>query len=132
MNKYTFAYRDMNLTVENFYYNRTYAGILAGKPDKAFNDSILDNFYYPQEWGNIKAVYETKSVYESKDVLKPYQFSVWLSSDKGINDPFEVYDGCEVIINWFGQPFWSDSFKNIILERLKDFEWEKYAENYLF
>jgi len=114
--------------VEAFSMNRTYGGLLVGEPNKVMNDSIIGSISYSKDWGNRKALLEKKNMYSKKNVLKPIIYSVWLTSE-AVTEKLKINDSSSIVLLWFGEESMEKSIKDIIIEGISDFDWDKNAEN---
>lgn len=114
--------------VEAFNMSRTYGGLLIGEPDEAMNDSIIGLISYSKDWGNRKALLEKKNMYSKKNVLKPIIYSVWLTSE-AVPEKSKANDSSSIVLLWFGEESMDKSIKDIIIEGISDFDWDKNAEN---
>lgn len=117
------------VTVEAFHFTTTYAGLLHGVPDKQLNEKIINNINYPNDWGFRKSVFKNSDLFTSKNLLKPYVFSAWLSSDT-VNDKEEQFYGSSIVVIWLGDEFKNKSISEIIIEGLENFDWEMHAQNF--
>ena len=68
--------------------------------------------------------------YVTEDRLKPILFSAQLVAAP-VNDKEGIYDGSYLNIAWFGDDFKSNSIDEMIMN-LKNFDYDKEAENYEF
>ena len=68
--------------------------------------------------------------YVTEDRLKPILFSALLASEP-INDKEGIYDGGYLNIAWFGNDFKTNTIDKMIMN-LKNFDYDKEAENYQF
>ncbi len=114
--------------VEAFSMNRTYGGLLIGEPNEVMNDIIIGSISYSKEWGNRKALLEKKNMYSKKNVLKSIIYSVWLTSE-AVPEKFKINDLSSIVLLWFGEESMEKSIKDIIIEGISDFDWDKNAEN---
>ena len=118
--------------VEAFNMSRTYSGLLVGEPNKVINDKIISDYESSLILGNRKSVFIVKDKdYIADEVLKPVIYSAWLDSEP-INDKENQYDGSWIVVSWFGEEQIEKSIKDIIVEGISDFDWDKNAENIQF
>lgn len=105
-----------------------YDGILLGKPSKELNEKLIANFV--KTFNSNKVLVLLEDAFVSEELLKPILFSAQLVSGP-VNDKEGLYDGSYLNIVWFG-----DDFKNTTIEKmikdLKNFDYEKEAQNYEF
>jgi len=114
--------------VEAFSMNRTYGGLLLGEPNEVINDRIISSISYCKDWGNRKALLEKKNMYSKKNILKPIIYSVWLTSE-AVTEKLKIHDSSSIVLLWFGEEPMEKSIKDIIIEGISDFDWDKNAEN---
>ena len=116
------------VTLEDFRMQFVYDGILLGKPSKELNEKLIANFV--KTFNSNKVLVLLEDAYVSEELLKPILFSAQLVSGP-VNDKEGLYDGSYLNIVWFG-----DDFKNTTIEKmikdLKNFDYEKEAQNYEF
>lgn len=67
-------------------------------------------------------------MYSKKNVLKPIIYSVWLTSE-AVPEKSKANDANSIVLLWFGQESIDKSIKDIIIEGISDFDWDKNAEN---
>jgi hypothetical protein len=118
----------MEVNLEGFSFTPTYAGLIVGEPNDEINKEIIARFDYPNNWGQHKALIRTNDMYVSKNILKPFQFCAFLSVYEPVKGEKD-YDGSSIIISWFGD-FPKKDIKSILIEKIGNFDWEKYAENF--
>ena len=114
--------------LEDFKMQFVYDGILVGQPNKGVNDKIIANFI--QSFNFSKVYMIMHDAYVNEDQLKPILFSAQLVSEP-VNDKEGIYDGSYLNIAWFGNDFKSNNIDQMIMN-LKNFDYEKEAENYQF
>lgn len=116
------------VTLEDFRMQFVYDGILLGKPSKELNEKLIANFV--KTFNSNKVLVLLEDAFVSEELLKPILFSAQLVSGP-VNDKEGLYDGSYLNIVWFG-----DDFKNTTIEKmikdLKNFDYEKEAQNYEF
>ncbi|MNG10072.1 hypothetical protein D3C84_935220 [compost metagenome] len=123
---------EREITVEQFHFALTYAGLLIGSPNKEINDKIKSNSQSSLNIGNRKSVFVVKNEdYITDEVLKPIIYSAWLDSEP-INDMGNQYDGSWIVVSWFGDEQINKSIKEIIEDGLSDFDYDNFAQNYQF
>ena len=118
--------------VEAFHSTPTYAGLLVGSPTKESNEILIKQISYPRDWGNRISILKKSDRFVSENILKPIIYSVWLSSSETIYDKENQFDGCALIIMWFGNDDPSKTIHEIILDGVENINWNKFAENYQF
>ena len=116
------------VTIEEFKMQFVYDGMLLGRPNKEVNDKIISNFI--KSFNSNKVYMIMDDAYATEDRLKPILFSVQLVSGP-VNDKDGIYDGSYLNIVWFGDDFKSNSIDEMIMN-LKNFDYEKEAQNYEF
>ncbi len=119
--------------VEAFHCTPTYAGLLLGSPTEESNEIMINNLSYPKGWGERPFILKKSDMYsEVKNLLKPIVYSVWLSSSETIDDKENQFDGCALIVMWFGNDEPNKTIQDIILDGVKNIDWNKFAENFQF
>jgi len=114
--------------IEDFRMQFVYDGILVGQPNKEVNDKIISNFI--KSFNSNKVFMIMDDAYATEDRLKPILFSAQLTSEP-INDTEGIFDGSYLNIAWFGDDFKSNTIDKMIMN-LKNFDYEKEAQNYEF
>ena len=114
--------------VETFKIEKTYAGLLIGKPNDVINEKIIDLVSHSNDWGNRKVFMKKMDMYESNNILKPVIYSVWLTST-GIPEKSKNKDVSSIVLLWFGEESITKSISEIIKDGVGDFDWDKHAEN---
>lgn len=109
--------------------SRTYGEFLAGEPSFEDNFHIYENLKAPEHWGKRKTVINNRSFDLDLKHFKKYTVYLWLSSNQSVNDPHQKFDGSEVVVVWAIDDLFSFSINSLIEERIKEFDWEKYAVN---
>lgn len=118
------------IAIERFHFSITYAGLIIGSPNKVINDKIISDYESSLNVGNRQSVFIAKDEdYITDEVLKPVIYSAWLDSDP-VNDKENQYDGSWIVVSWFGEEQIEKSIKEIVEDRLVDFDYDKYAINY--
>lgn len=118
------------ITIEGFHFSRTYSGLIIGYPNKVINDKIISDYESSLNVGNRKSVFVLNDKnYITDEVLKPVIYTAWLDSDP-VNDKENQYDGSWIVVSWFGEEQIEKSIKEIVEDRLVDFDYDKYAINY--
>lgn len=117
-------------TIEGFHFSRTYSGLIIGSPNKVINDKIISDYESSLNVGNRKSVFVLNDKdYITDEVLKPVIYTAWLDSDP-VNDKKNQYDGSWIVVSWFGEEQIEKSIKEIVEDRLVDFNYDEYALNY--
>ena len=116
------------VTIEDFKMQFVYDGILLGRPNKEVNDKIISNFI--KSFNSNKVFMIMDDAYVTEDRLKPILFSAQLVSGP-VNDKEGIYDGSYLNIAWFGDDFKNNTIDKMIMN-LKNFDYEKEAQNYEF
>jgi hypothetical protein len=118
------------IAIERFHFSITYAGLIIGSPNKVINDKIISDYESSLNIGNRQSVFIVKDEdYITDEVLKPVIYSAWLDSDP-VNDKENQYDGSWIVVSWFGEEQIEKSIKEIVEDRLVDFNYDEYAVNY--
>lgn len=108
---------------------RTYGEFLAGGPTFEDNVYIIENLKAPEHWGIRKTVKNMESFNLDLKQFKKYTIYLWLSSNQSVNDPFQKFDGSEVVIVWTIDDLFSFSVNSLIGDGIKGFDWEDVAVN---
>ena len=116
------------VTLEDFKMQFFYDGMLLGRPNKEVNDKIITNFIKSFNSNTVFMIMD--DAYVTEDRLKPILFSAQLVAGP-INDKDGIYDGSYLNIAWFGNDFKSNTIDEMIMN-LKNFDYDKEAENYEF
>ena len=116
------------VTIEDFKMQFVYDGMLLGRPNKEVNEKIISNFI--KSFNSNKVFMIMDDAYVTKDRLKPILFSAQLVSGP-VNDKEGIYDGSYLNIAWFGDDFKNNTIDKMIMN-LKNFDYEKEAQNYEF
>jgi hypothetical protein len=116
------------VTIEEFKMQFVYDGMLLGRPNKEVNEKIISNFI--KSFNSNKVYMIMDDAYVTEDRLKPILFSAQLTSHP-INDVEGIFDGSYLNIVWFGDDFKSNTIDKVIMN-LKNFDYEKEAQNYEF
>lgn len=114
--------------VEVFNMSRIYGGLLIGELDEVMNDSIIGLISYFKDWGNRKVLLEKKNMYSKKNVLKLIIYFVWLILEV-VLEKLKVNDLSFIVLLWFGEELMDKLIKDIIIEGILDFDWDKNVEN---
>ena len=116
------------LTIDKFEISFTYDGLLLGTPNKEMNNRMISDI--KKSYGNEKLLMLLDDAYISEKLLKPIIFSAHLVSGP-VNDKEGIFDGSYINILWFGDDFKSNTIDEMIMN-LKNFDYDKEAENYEF
>ncbi len=108
---------------------RTYGEFLAGEPTLEDNIYVIENLKAPEHWGKRKTVEYMDSFDLNMKTFKPYTVFLWLSSDKSVNEPQNMFDGSEVVIVWTIDDLFSFSVYSLIEDGIKGFDWVNHAIN---
>lgn len=118
------------ITIEGFHFSYTYTGLIIGSPNKVINDKIISDYESSLNVGNRKSVFVLNDKdYITDEVLKPVIYTAWLDSDP-VNDKENQYDGSWIVVSWFGEEKIEKSIKEIVEDRLVDFNYDEFAVNY--
>lgn len=110
---------------------RTYGQILVGSPSFEDNVYVYENLKAPEHWGKRKTVMNQVSFNLDLKHFKKYTVYLWLSSSKSIDDPFNKFDGSELVVVWAIDDLFSFSINSLIEEGIQKFDWNNYAENFI-
>lgn len=115
--------------LEGLEISNTYGEYLAGSPSFEDNFKVYKELKTPFGWGNRKTLYD-KSSFDLDKVFKPYTICVWLSG-QSINDVENKYDGSEAVVFFTVSNISKLSIEQLLVEGLSNFNYNKYAENYM-
>jgi hypothetical protein len=119
----------LKVRVEAFSFTNTYGGVLIGrKDDESLNEDIIESAKSSRDWGARKTFKIKPLQEEVQKGLKPYRFTVWLTSGKPI-DP--NYCGSELVIIWFEDMPVGSSIVEIIQNGIHAVDWEGNAQDYV-
>ena len=127
-------YREIKLadgkvvTIEDFKMEFVYDGILLGTPDKNVNNRIISDVI--KSYNSNKVFVIMDDAYVTEDRLKPIMYKAQLVAEP-LNDKEGIYDGSYLNIVWFGDDFKNKTIEKMIMN-LKNFDYEKEAQNYEF
>ena len=118
--------------VDAFYYNRTYSGLITGRPNRIINGKVVSKALTRMQliWGErpihmIPPNIDDKTSKHPK--LPPIEVTVWLTC----NDPIDSsFMGSELVLIWYCDEWKDESIANIFHENIKSIDWEKHAEDF--
>jgi hypothetical protein len=116
--------------VEAYNYTPTFAGVIAYSPSESTNQNLINHLNYPKEWGNRKCIMKKSDMFASENILKPIINSVWLSSNKSIND--KNSDGSDLVVMFFSEENLDKTIQEIINHGVRNIDWEEFADNFQF
>lgn len=120
------------LTINGIQIQKTYNEILVGEPSLEDNVRIYNSLDVPVNWYVRKCVFSKKSFDLDKKKFEPYTVYVWVESHKSVNDPKNKFDGSELVIIGTIESMINFSVQELVKDVIKDFDWEKYANNFNF
>ena len=124
---------EIEVAVEAFYTDRTYAGLLLGSPNAKMNEKILNEIPARVEriWGKNRALHLIKPEirhHEGAEILPLAINFVWLDSDPIQPD----FDGSSLIVAFFSPNFFDQPLGTHIANKLQDIDWKALARDYHF
>jgi len=129
----------MHVSVSNFYYNRTYSGLIAGIPNEEINNRIVDKAMNRMDsiWGirkthlipptiTMKPVRSSGSTYPS---LPSTELTAWITCLMPINDE---HMASELVLVWYvdDKAFEASSIRDVTSDALNMINWSEVAEGY--
>ena len=118
----------IELKVEAFNTTYTYAGLILGTPSNESNQRLINQLSYPKDWGNRVCIMKKSDIYASENILKPVINSVWLSSSEPVKDKNSF--GADLVVMFFSDENLEMTIQEIILNGVRDIEWEKFATDF--
>jgi len=115
--------------VDAFSVEQTYAGMLAGVPDKELNDEIIADALLNEEWSErkthlIEPVIITREC--GAPVLPPCICRAWLVC----HDPVKKGDGSELVVVWFAYAVFDYPLNAVVANAAIDLPWDELAEDF--
>ena len=117
--------------VEAYNNCQTYAGLLYGSPNNEINKDIIKHLKYPSEWGEKAYLVKKSDMFVSDNILKPVINCASLSS-KPIDLDGDLLSRSEIIVIWLSDEQPAKTLKEILVDGIGDFDWDRYADNYWF
>ena len=118
----------IELKVEAYNCTYTYSGLILGTPSNESNQRLINQLSYPKDWGKRVCVMKKKDMYADEDRLKPVINSVWLSSSVPIKDT--KANGADLVVMFFSEENDDMTIQEIILNGVRDIQWEKFATDF--
>ena len=119
---------EIEVKVEAYYRTNTYAGLILGIPSVESNQRLINHLSYPKDWGNRDCVIKISDNYGTTNELKPIINSVWLSSSEPIEDKNSF--GADLVVMFFSYENLEMTIQEIILNGVRDLQWEKFATDF--
>jgi hypothetical protein len=114
--------------VEAFHCTPTLAGVIAYSLSESTNQKLVNHLHYPTDWGDRVCIMKKSDMYATKNELKPIINSVWLSSSESIKDKNSF--GADLVVMFFSDENFDMTVQEIILNGLRDLQWEKFATDF--
>jgi hypothetical protein len=93
------------------------------------NIYLYDKLSAPRSWGQRKTVFN-KNDFNLNQEWQFYTINVWLTSES-IDDTKGIFDGSQTVILFTTDSILDKTIKDLILEKLEDFDYKSHAENYI-
>ncbi len=121
-----------NVYVDSFFYDRTYSGLMEGKPTKQINDAFIEDLELRVAgiWGDRKHHVIPPIVDESDPEhpqLPPVLITVALLSFKPLNDKA---DSSSLVVSFFCEEITDRPLPKIIYEYVRSIPWDDLAEDF--
>jgi hypothetical protein len=117
---------EIEVKVDAFSFDYTYAGLLLGTPNEELNRHIFENLTYPNNWGTRAVLKIKPSIDEFQKKLKLCCYSVWLSSE-----PMDLkFDGSNLVVIWFDNTPNGKTIEEIIQKGIKSIDWKAHAQDF--
>ena len=121
------------VSVEGFYWHRTYAGLLEGYPTEEMNTRLQTSAVErtKQLWGERATFLMPPSISTEKGYpsLPPVECWVWLSHHAPIT---EAGDGSELVVVWYREDCDSDSVVSIVSKAVRGLDWNSLASDFKY
>jgi uncharacterized protein (TIGR02996 family) len=121
-----------SVCLDAFYCDRTYGGLLEGRPDRQLNDEILERAQtrMRQLWGVRKTHLVPPVINESDPqhpVLPPVCLTAWLVCFQPIKEPNA---GSELVVVWFRGAFEGEPMEQVIADGIQALPWDELAADF--
>lgn len=114
--------------VEAYHCIPTLAGVIIYSPSKSTNQNLINHLNYPKDWGTRECIMKKSDMYADENRLKPVINSVWLSSSVPIKD--RKANGADLVVMFFSEENPEMTIQEIILDGVRDIQWEKFATDF--
>jgi hypothetical protein len=114
--------------IEEIQISQTYGEVIGGDNIDS-NIYLYDKLSAPKNWGERKTVFNKKD-FDLNREWQCYTVNVWLTSE-AINDSKGIFDGSQTVILFTTDSILDKTIKDIIFEKLVDFNYKSHAENYI-
>jgi hypothetical protein len=114
--------------IEEIQISQTYGEVIGGDNIDS-NIYLYDKLSAPKSWGQRKTVFNKKD-FDLNQEWQFYTVNVWLTSE-AINDSKGIFDGSQTVILFTTDSILDKTIKDIIFEKLVDFNYKSHAENYI-
>ena len=117
------------ISLDAFDYDRTYAGLMEGRPDAEYNAELTERALTGREgtWGK-RTVHLIPPAVDVSDpdhpTLPPVILRAWLICYEPID---KAYMGSELVVVWFAEECHSESIENIVCEAVRELPWDELA-----
>ena len=93
---------------------------------KSSTTQVLENKYYPQEWGELKELVIKPAEDESNQKLKWFRCNAWLQCDTSFSNETNA---SELVVTFSTNLLENLSILDLLTIELADLDWENNAEN---
>jgi uncharacterized protein (TIGR02996 family) len=120
------------VAVGTFFCERTYIGLLEGRPHRQLNEELLEQARTRMRplWGERKT-YLVPPVIDQSDPehpqLPPVCLTAWLTCFQPIKEPNA---GSHLVVVWFRGAFAGEPMEQVIAEGIRALRWEELAEDF--
>jgi hypothetical protein len=114
--------------IEEIQISQTYGEVIAGDNIES-NIYLYDKLSAPRSWGQRKTVFN-KNDFNLNQEWQFYTVNVWLTSE-AIDDTKGIFDGSQTVILFTTDSILDKTIKDLVLEKLGDFNYKLHAENYI-
>ncbi len=121
-----------NVYVDSFFYDRTYSGLMEGKPVKWVNDAVIEDLEHrvARIWGGRRH-HIIPPVIDDTDPehpqLPPVIISVMLTSFKPVKNEA---DSSLLVVSFFCDEITDKPLPKIIYENIRTISWDDLAEDF--
>ena len=120
--------------ISDFYYTRTYGGLLEGLPNEKLNDRIIQHALRRMEprWGKRRThlIHPRIDTTEMEHPSLPStELTAWITCNEPIDSQ---YMGSDLVLVWYleDEEFEASSIKDVTTAALESIEWSKLAGDF--
>ena len=122
------------VSVEAFYWTRTYAGLFMGNPTEELNTRLQTSAVERTKrlWGERATYLMPPSISNEGGypALPPVECSVWLSDD--VTPITRSGDGSELVVVWYREDCDSESVVSIVSNAVRGVDWNGLASDFRY